>query len=54
MLRYLCSRLTYQEIASALYVSRNTVKSHTASVFRKLAVSSRREAVEEGRRLRIV
>ena len=28
VLRYLCSRLTYQEIAAALYVSLNTLKSH--------------------------
>ncbi len=28
VLRYLCSRLTYQEIAGALYVSLNTLKSH--------------------------
>jgi LuxR family maltose regulon positive regulatory protein len=54
VLRYLCSRLTYQEIASALYVSHNTLKSHVSSVYRKLAVGSRREAVEAGRQLRIV
>ena len=36
MLRYLCSRLTYQEIAGALYVSLNTLKSHVRSVYRKL------------------
>ena len=28
VLRYLCSRLTYQEIAAALFVSVNTLKSH--------------------------
>ena len=28
VLRYLCSRLTYREIAAALYVSLNTLKSH--------------------------
>jgi LuxR family maltose regulon positive regulatory protein len=54
VLRYLCSRLTYREIASALYVSHNTLKSHVSNVYRKLAVGSRREAVEAGRRLRIV
>ena len=54
VLRYLCSRLTYQEIASALYVSLNTLKSHVKSVYRKLGVASRREAVEAGRQLRLV
>ena len=50
MLRYLCSRLTYREIAAALYVSLNTLKSHVRSVYRKLAVASRADAVHLGRR----
>ena len=41
VLRYLCSRLTYREIAAALYVSLNTLKSHVRSVYRKLDVASR-------------
>jgi LuxR family transcriptional regulator, maltose regulon positive regulatory protein len=49
VLRYLCSRLTYQEIATALYVSLNTLKSHVRSVYRKLGVASRAEAVDAGR-----
>ena len=49
MLRYLCSRLTYREIAAALYVSVNTLKSHVRSVYRKLAVASRADAVDIGR-----
>ena len=49
VLRYLCSRLTYQEIAKALYVSLNTLKSHIRSVYRKLGVASRADAVECGR-----
>jgi LuxR family maltose regulon positive regulatory protein len=54
VLRYLCSQLTYQEIAAALYVSLNTLKSHVKSVYRKLGVGSRQQAVEVGRQLRIV
>jgi LuxR family maltose regulon positive regulatory protein len=54
VLRHLCSRLTNREIASALYVSLNTVKSHVKSVYRKLGVSSRREAVDVGRQLGLV
>jgi LuxR family maltose regulon positive regulatory protein len=50
VLRYLCSRLTYQEIAAALYVSLNTLKSHVRNVYRKLGVASRAEAVDAGRR----
>jgi LuxR family maltose regulon positive regulatory protein len=54
VLRYLGSRLTHQEIASALFVSHNTLKTHVSSIYRKLAVGSRREAVETGRQLSIV
>jgi LuxR family maltose regulon positive regulatory protein len=49
VLRYLCSRLTNPEIASALYVSPNTLKSHVRSVYRKLGVTSRAEAIVAGR-----
>jgi LuxR family transcriptional regulator, maltose regulon positive regulatory protein len=54
VLRYLSSRLTYQEIASALYVSLNTMKSHVRNVYRKLDVASRQEAVDAGRQLRLI
>lgn len=36
-------RLTLSEIAGALYLSRETVKSHTGSIYRKLGVASRRD-----------
>ena len=49
VLRYLCSRLTYREIAAALYVSVNTLKSHVRSIYRKLAVASHADAVDVGR-----
>ena len=54
VLRYLCSRLTYQEIAAALYVSPNTLKSHVKSVYRKLDAPSRADAVSTGRRLGVI
>lgn len=37
---------TLEEIASRLFVTRNTVKSQVRSVYRKLGVSNRAEAVE--------
>ena len=48
VLRLLASRPTTEEIAGALYVSPNTLKSHTKSIYRKLDVSSRAGAVREG------
>ena len=44
----LSSRLTTQEIAGTLFISLNTLKSHAKSVYRKLGVTSRAEAVREG------
>ena len=51
VLRYLPSLMTYEEIASDLYVWVNTVKSHAYGVFRKLGVSGRRQAVRSAREL---
>jgi len=48
VLRLLSSRLTTTEIASALFVSPNTLKSHIKSIYRKLDVSSRADAVRNG------
>jgi LuxR family maltose regulon positive regulatory protein len=48
VLRLLASRLTTTEIAAALFVSANTLKSHMKSIYRKLDVSSRTGAVREG------
>jgi LuxR family maltose regulon positive regulatory protein len=48
VLRLLSSRLTTTEIAGALFVSANTLKSHMKSIYRKLDVSSRAGAVREG------
>jgi LuxR family transcriptional regulator, maltose regulon positive regulatory protein len=44
------SLLSLREIAEARAVSVNTVKTHLRSVYRKLGVDGRREAVEVGRR----
>jgi LuxR family maltose regulon positive regulatory protein len=42
------------EIASELYISVNTVKSHFKSIFRKLDATSRNEAVRRARRLDLI
>jgi LuxR family transcriptional regulator, maltose regulon positive regulatory protein len=54
VLRYLPTLLSNQEIAGELFVSVNTVKTHLKSIYRKLGVSDRREAVRLARELRLV
>jgi len=41
---FLRGRMTLSEIAEQLFLSRETVKSHTVSIYRKLGVASRRQA----------
>ncbi len=54
VLRLLPTALTLREIGERLYLSLNTVKTHTRSLHRKLGVSSRAEAVERARALGIL
>jgi LuxR family maltose regulon positive regulatory protein len=51
VLRLLRTKLSQREIAAELYVSFNTVKTHTRAIFRKLGVTSRAEAVARAREL---
>ena len=46
LLPYLATHLTFPEIASRLFISRNTVKTEAVSIYRKLGASSRSEAIE--------
>jgi len=54
VLRLLPGQLSQREIADALYVSINTVKTHTKGVYRKLGVDTRDEAVRRARELGVV
>jgi LuxR family maltose regulon positive regulatory protein len=47
LLPYLQTHLTISEISERLFVSRNTVSSQSSSIYRKLGVSSRNEAVSQ-------
>jgi len=49
VLLYLPTMLTAAEIAADLFVTVNTVKTHQHSIYRKLGVNSRREAVRRAR-----
>jgi LuxR family transcriptional regulator, maltose regulon positive regulatory protein len=51
VLRLLRTDLTQREIGEHLYLSFNTVKTHTKSIFRKLDVSTRNDAVVRARDL---
>ncbi|HEY7070945.1 MAG TPA: LuxR C-terminal-related transcriptional regulator [Acidimicrobiales bacterium] len=51
VLRYLPSRLSNREIGDELYVSLNTVKSHLKTIYRKLDVDRRDDAVRRARQL---
>jgi LuxR family maltose regulon positive regulatory protein len=54
VLRYLPTMMSNQEIASELFVSVNTVKTHLKAIYRKLDVADRREAVRRARRLELL
>ena len=54
VLAYLPTNLSLQEIAGKLIVSRNTVKSHSVAIYRKLGAASRGESVELARKMGIL
>ena len=54
ILRYLASSLSNNEIASELYVSVSTVKTHQRAVYRKLDAKNRRDAVRRARTLQLL
>ncbi len=49
VLRYLPSTLSQRDIAGELFVSLNTVKTHCRAIYRKLAVTGRKAAVQAAR-----
>jgi len=54
VLRHVAHMLTTAEIASELYISANTVKSHIKHICHKLAASHRGEAVRRARQLQLI
>ena len=51
ILECLVARMTLGEVAQAQGISKNTVKTHVQSIYRKLGVSDRMAAIEAARRL---
>ena len=51
LLPLLSTHLSFPEIAAEMFLSRNTVKSHTNSIYRKLGTSTRSQAVARSREL---
>jgi LuxR family maltose regulon positive regulatory protein len=54
LLRALQGPLSQREIGAELYLSLNTIKGYTKSLYRKLGAASRADAVERGRELGLI
>jgi len=54
VLRHLAEMLSTPEIAAAMFISVNTVRTHIRSILRKLAVNRRNQAVRRGRDLGLI
>jgi LuxR family maltose regulon positive regulatory protein len=54
VLRHVSLMLNTAEVASEMYLSINTVKSHLKSIYRKLAAAHRGEAVRRARQLELI
>jgi LuxR family maltose regulon positive regulatory protein len=54
VLRHVSDMLNTAEVASEMYISINTVKTHLKSIYRKLAATHRREAVRRAQQLELI
>jgi LuxR family maltose regulon positive regulatory protein len=54
VLQLLASRLSQREIGGTLFISFNTVKTHSKNIFRKLGVATRADAVSRARELDLI
>jgi LuxR family maltose regulon positive regulatory protein len=54
LLPLLSTHLSFREIGERLFVSRNTIKTQAISVYRKLGVSSRSDAISRADELGLV
>ena len=54
VLQHLAQLLSTEEIAVAMFVSVNTVRTHIRNILRKLGATRRNEAVRRARELRLL
>jgi two-component system, NarL family, response regulator LiaR len=54
VLQLMAEGLSNQEIASRLFVSLNTIKTHSAQIFEKMEVKRRTQAIDMAKRLSII
>ena len=54
VLQLMADGLSNEEIATRLFVSLNTIKTHSSKVFEKLEVRRRTHAVDKARKLRLI
>ncbi len=54
VLELIAHGLSNQEIADKLFVSLNTIKTHTSNLFLKLEVSRRTQAIQKAKELRLI
>jgi len=54
VLRLMAEGMSNQEIAAQLFVSLNTVKTHSTRLFEKLDVKRRTQAVDKARKMRLI
>lgn len=54
VLQLMATGLSNEEIAEQLFISLNTVKTHSSNIFLKLEVKRRTQAVEKAKRLNII
>lgn len=54
VLQLMAEGLSNQEIAARLFVSLNTVKTHSSNLFEKMDVKRRTQAIEKAKRLSII
>jgi DNA-binding CsgD family transcriptional regulator len=54
VLKGMAEGLSNQEIAARLFVSLNTVKTHSSKIFEKMEVRRRTQAIDKAKKLRII